>query len=208
MKIKIRRDTTANWTSNNPTLDDGEIGVERLVGGGQRIKIGVANTAWNSLAYVEATAAAPAWGDITGTLADQADLDAALAALEPADATILKDADIGVTVAPAFNNVYAVGYVTPNMPLTFAQGGIYTCTATATPTTWDVPTGLPAAGPVASWILELTNGGLSTQTFTNVTWDSGTQPTLTAAGTDIIAFYTYDQGATIRGFLAAVDTKL
>lgn len=41
-----RRDTAANWASNNPTLADGEIGVDTT---NRFIKIGDGSTAWNSL---------------------------------------------------------------------------------------------------------------------------------------------------------------
>lgn len=47
--IQLRRDTAANWTSNNPTLAAGEIGIETDTNKG---KIGDGSTAWNSLAYV------------------------------------------------------------------------------------------------------------------------------------------------------------
>ena len=47
--ICIRRDTAANWTSNNPTMLVGEIGYETDTG---NFKIGTGSTAWASLAYV------------------------------------------------------------------------------------------------------------------------------------------------------------
>ena len=46
-KMQQRRDTAANWTSNNPTLSAGEIGFETDTG---KFKIGDGSTAWNSLA--------------------------------------------------------------------------------------------------------------------------------------------------------------
>ncbi len=46
--IQFRRDTAANWTSNNPTLAAGEIGYES---DNARYKIGDGSTAWTSLAY-------------------------------------------------------------------------------------------------------------------------------------------------------------
>jgi hypothetical protein len=46
--IQFRRDTAANWTSNNPTLAVGEIGYES---DNQKYKIGDGSTAWTSLAY-------------------------------------------------------------------------------------------------------------------------------------------------------------
>ena len=59
-KIQVRRDTTANWTSSNPTLSQGEIGYELNTG---KIKIGTGSTAWNSLDYLTI-----ATSSVTGTL--------------------------------------------------------------------------------------------------------------------------------------------
>ena len=46
--IQFRRDTYANWQSNDPTLADGEIGLETDT---QNYKIGNGSTAWTSLGY-------------------------------------------------------------------------------------------------------------------------------------------------------------
>ena len=45
--FKIRRDTAANWSSENPTLSDGEMGLDKT---NNFIKMGDGTTAWNSLA--------------------------------------------------------------------------------------------------------------------------------------------------------------
>lgn len=47
-KIKLRRDTAANWTSANPTLAAGEPGYESDT---KKIKYGDGTTAWTSLGY-------------------------------------------------------------------------------------------------------------------------------------------------------------
>jgi hypothetical protein len=47
-RLQNRRDTAANWTSNNPTLAAGEIGYETDTA---KYKIGTGSTAWTSLAY-------------------------------------------------------------------------------------------------------------------------------------------------------------
>ena len=57
VKIQLRRDTAAAWTSANPTLAQGELGLETDT---TYYKIGDGATAWNSLAY----------GTIAGTLVD------------------------------------------------------------------------------------------------------------------------------------------
>jgi hypothetical protein len=48
--IQFRRDTAANWTSANPILAEGELGLETDTGA---YKIGNGATAWNSLIYRE-----------------------------------------------------------------------------------------------------------------------------------------------------------
>ena len=64
-----------------------------------------------------------------------------------------------------------------------------------------------ATGRVSDFTLELTNGGSQTQTWpAAVKWDGGAAPTLTAAGLDILYFYTHDGGTTWRGFLAAAGS--
>jgi hypothetical protein len=48
VKIQLRRDSAANWTSGNPTLSQGEIGFETDT---KKFKIGDGTTAWTSLTY-------------------------------------------------------------------------------------------------------------------------------------------------------------
>ena len=48
-RIQIRRDTSADWASTNPTLSSGELGYETNT---DKFKIGDGVTAWNSLGYV------------------------------------------------------------------------------------------------------------------------------------------------------------
>ena len=57
--LRHRRDTAANWTSNNPVLEAGQIGYETDTG---RFKFGNGSTAWTSLAY---GVGALADGDVT-----------------------------------------------------------------------------------------------------------------------------------------------
>jgi len=52
IKIQFRRDTAANWTSNNPTLAAGEIGFETDT---KRFKLGSGSTAWTALSYRDLT---------------------------------------------------------------------------------------------------------------------------------------------------------
>lgn len=54
VKFRLRRDTAASWTANNPVLSLGEPGLETDT---RRVKYGDGATAWNSLAYSSGTAA-------------------------------------------------------------------------------------------------------------------------------------------------------
>lgn len=71
MKIQLRHDTAANWTSANPVLDKGEFGAEDDTA---LFKKGDGVTAWNDLAYAN-----------NGTGMTQ----------DAADARYVKQADIG-----------------------------------------------------------------------------------------------------------------
>lgn len=50
VQIQLRRDTSTNWTTANPTLSLGELGLET---DGYKYKIGDGATAWNSLGYAQ-----------------------------------------------------------------------------------------------------------------------------------------------------------
>lgn len=52
-QIQLRRDTAAEWTSQNPTLAEGEPGLEIDTG---KVKYGDGLTAWTSLPYAVADA--------------------------------------------------------------------------------------------------------------------------------------------------------
>ena len=51
-QIQLRNGTAASWTSTNPTLNQGELGVETDTG---QFKIGDGITAWTSLTYSSST---------------------------------------------------------------------------------------------------------------------------------------------------------
>jgi len=60
--MQLRRDTATNWTNNDPTLAEGEMGVETDT---LKFKLGDGSTAWTSLGY----AATPA-GDLGEVIED------------------------------------------------------------------------------------------------------------------------------------------
>ena len=155
-------------------------------------------------------------GDVVLTPAD--------AGAEPADATILKAAAIGVTVqgydaatvkrnkANTFTEVQSFGravqekYSAVNASnIDVTAGGVFAKTISGA-TTFTVSS-VPAAGAVASFILELTNPGTKVTFWAGVKWPGGAAPTLTAAGVDVLGFYTRDGGTTWRGMVLAKDSK-
>ena len=52
VKVQFRRDTAANWESNNTVLSQGELGLDTT---NQRFKIGDGVTAWNSIEFSQYT---------------------------------------------------------------------------------------------------------------------------------------------------------
>ena len=102
MRFACRRRTAADWTSGNEILLAGEIGYETDTG---KFKIGDGVTAWNSIVgYFSKTGGggSSVWGGITGTLADQLDLKAALDLKVPTSRTINgHDLSANVTLSAA-----------------------------------------------------------------------------------------------------------
>lgn len=49
MKVQLRRDTASNWTTENPVLLSGEMGIESDT---NKFKFGDGVKAWNDLPYV------------------------------------------------------------------------------------------------------------------------------------------------------------
>ena len=66
----------------------------------------------------------------------------------------------------------------------------------------------PAPGTAGSFTLILTNGGSQTVNWpASVYWPNGVAPVLTAAGIDILTFFTLDAGTIWYGFHSGVDMK-
>lgn len=121
VKFRIRRDTAANWTAENPTLALGEPGLETDT---RRVKYGDGSTAWTSLAYASEpfTAAILALAQLTPA-ADRlpyftSSSAAALATLTSYARTLLDDADaatargtlgLGSIATQASNDVFISG---------------------------------------------------------------------------------------------------
>lgn len=87
------------------------------------------------------------------------------------------------------------------------NAGNYFSKTISAPTTLTV-SGVPSAGTVASFILDLTNGGSAVITWwAGIKWAGGPAPTLTAAGRDVLGFFTHDGGTTWTGLVLGKDVK-
>jgi len=75
IKIQMRRDTSSNWASTNPTPHEGEVCIETNTG---KMKVGNGSAAWTSLAYLT---------DENFTTADHTKLDGIEASADVTDAT-------------------------------------------------------------------------------------------------------------------------
>ena len=103
-------------------------------------------------------------------------------------------------------SVNAMGTVTTTGAIDYGLGSVVTATV-ADAVSWSV-TNPPASGKCGSFTLILTNGGTGVQTwFSGTKWPSGTAPTLTASGIDVLSFFTTDGGTTWRGVIAMTDSK-
>jgi hypothetical protein len=118
---------------------------------------------------------------------------------------IMNQASIAGIYAPLSNPHFSAGVfehqvaiAAANLDLNTASVFTRTISAAVTFTVSNVPT----IGTVASFILDLTNGGAATITWwANIRWAGGAAPTLTAAGRDILGFYSFDAGANWLGLL-------
>lgn len=133
VKFRIRRDTAANWTAANPVLALGEPGLETDT---RRVKYGDGTTAWNSLSYSRGTVE---WGQITGTLSAQTDLQAALDAkqdtITAAALTKTDDTNVTLTLGGSPSTALLAGVSLAlgwSGQLSVARGGTGTSTATGT----------------------------------------------------------------------------
>lgn len=96
--IRLRRDTAANWTSVNPTLNQGEPGVETDT---DKLKIGNGTAKWTELAYAAdlagSAATAQSEAEAKAHTSASGEVDAEKTAREAADASLSS----GITAAIA-----------------------------------------------------------------------------------------------------------
>lgn len=118
---------------------------------------------------------------------------------------------VGTTDPQKLSNKELTGPFETPVPMTandidVRTGSVFAKTISG-PTTFTV-SGVPDPGVVASFVLELTNGGsASVGFFPGVKWTGGVVPAWTTSGIDIVGFYTRDGGATWRGMVLSRDSR-
>ena len=193
--IQIRRDTASNWTSANPTLAQGELGIETDT---SKIKVGDGSTAWSSKTYL-VDVGSYLTATSTNTLSNKTLAATTLSGqLTGADQTVS-----AINLKDYGEITNAIGNATGAKTIDLTLGNSVTATTTgATTWTFSNPT---ASDELCGFSLKLVNGGSATQTWpTSVDWPAATAPTLTTSGTDVLVFTTCDGGTTWYGFVAGL----
>ena len=54
MSIRVKRGKLGSWNSQNPTLDDGQLGVVRMTDGSWSLKVGDGSSRFANLQYISA----------------------------------------------------------------------------------------------------------------------------------------------------------
>ena len=180
--IQIRRDTAANWTSANPTLAQGELGLETDT---SKIKAGDGSTAWTSLGYLINTGGYASYADATANFTGT---------LQNGGSNVLVDTDIGSTVQGYDANtttstntqtltnktVRDTVYALSGTAFDATNGAIQTKTLSANTTFTD---SLSSGDAI---VLQLEAGASYTVTWPTMTWvtsGGNVAPTLTAKDT-------------------------
>ena len=199
--IQIRRDTATNWTSANPILAQGELGLETDT---LKVKAGDGSTAWNSASYLIDTGGYAAYSDATANFTGNLQKSGS----PVVTAAYTGDVDVtGELIVDSYNETYAAVTSSSNATTVNCEAGnAFSHTLTENTTfTFSNP---PASGTAFSFSLELIQDG-SASGFTvtwpaAVDWPAATAPTLTATASakDVFVFYTRDGGTTWYGFTA------
>lgn len=138
IRFQVAGHAASDWTQGNPVLLDRELAAERDTG---KFKLGNGTSAWADLPYQQFWSR---WGRIEGSIADQPDLTAALAAL------VAKSANLSdlANAATARSNLGAAASGT-NTDITSITGSA---------ARWTTPRSIAATGDVA-WSVSINGTG-------------------------------------------------
>jgi len=112
-RISVRRDTAANWTANNPTLGQGEIGYEY---DDNKLKIGDGTSNWTNLEYFPDVTGVPATSVLVYAKASEAITKGDLVMFAGAQGSNILIAKADNTTA-GFIDQLVVGVAQDNIPL-------------------------------------------------------------------------------------------
>jgi hypothetical protein len=210
-KIQIRRDTASNWTSVNPTLSNGELGLETDT---KKLKAGDGSTAWTSLAYYTlATAGYAAYADTTANFTGT---------LQEGGSNVVTAGDLGTNVATflgtpsSANLASAVTDETGSGALAFATSPTFVTPALGTPSALVATNATGTAASLTAGVATLANAIKSATTTVNTS--SATAPStgqvLTATGASAATWQAAASGTpavvieTTTALTMAVDTQV
>ena len=194
--MQQRRDTAANWTSANPTLLAGEIGIESDT---NKIKLGNGGTSWTSLGYTP-------WSQVSAYPLVNADIAAAAAIVDTKLATIATAGKVSNSATTATDANTASAIVSRNASGNFTAG---TITAALSGNASTVTTNANLTGDV-------TSVGNATAIATGVIVNADINASAAIAGSKIVAATTSVVGAvqlsdstsTTSSVLAATPTAV
>lgn len=148
-----------------------------------------------------------AWGTILNTLIQA--IDTALKAVSTvANAALSKAGGVMTGRVDALTSTMALvakGTVSGATALDVATGQYFTATISGA-TTFSF-SNVPSGTWATAVLIRLTNAGSSVTWPATVKWPSGTAPTLTTSGVDLVALITDDSGTTWRGIVAGRDLR-
>ena len=131
-KIFLRNDTAANWTTNNPTLGKGQIGVEIDT---KKFKFGDGQTPWNTLGYGAGADIALASASVNG-LMSSSDFSKLAGIANGAQANVIEVVKVNGTALTITSKAVNVTVPTKTSDITNDSGFI---------TTSDIPEGATAS---------------------------------------------------------------
>jgi hypothetical protein len=190
-RMQQRRDTSSNWTSNNPTLAAGEIGVETDT---NQFKIGDGSTVWTSLSYAGGggisfattatagatttlTVASKLTQNFTGTLAQTVQLPVVSTLTAGFAFQVLNNSTQSLTINSSGGNLITT--------LQTGFSGLFTCVSTSgtTAASWDYQiSGFDFVSGTGGTVVLSTGPSITGATETNLTL-AGTLTANSSAGT-------------------------